>query len=303
MLWVSVAKKLEILVLSRKRSLYSTRRLREEGERAGHRVTVVDPLKCVLRFEGGVPSLLLRGRTFPRPHVAVPRVGTSGTAYAISVVRHLDLMGVPLLNSHEPIASAKNKLGCLQLLTSRGIEIPDTLMSRYPRDLGRLIRLVGGPPLILKLLRGTQGTGVVYAESGASVESMLETLWSLGEDILLQQFIAEAKGRDIRTLVVDGKVRAAMRRVARPGEFRANLHRGGTGERVRLSRSAERTAVRAARALGLDVAGVDMLEAADGPKVIEVNASPGFQGLEATTGVNVARHIVGAAVRAARRKR
>jgi ribosomal protein S6--L-glutamate ligase len=290
----------KILVLSRKRTLYSTRRLKEEGERAGHEVEVLDPLKCVLLVQGGAPSLWVRGRPHPPPDVAIPRIGTAGTAYSIGVVRHLDLMKVPLLNSHGPIARAKNKLGCLQLLVSKGIPIPDTLMSRYPRKLDRLMRLVGGPPLIMKLLRGTQGTGVIFAESRASVESMLETIWSLGEDILLQRFIVESKGRDIRALVVGGEVRAAMRRIGREGEFRSNIHRGGVGEKVALPREYARLAARAAEAVGLDVAGVDILESSEGPMVIEVNASPGFQGLEAATGENVAKMFIQAAVRKAR---
>jgi ribosomal protein S6--L-glutamate ligase len=293
----------KILVLSRKRSLYSTRRLREEGEKRRHQVDVVDPLKCVLLLRDGAPDMLLAGRPFPRPDVALPRIGTTGTAYSIAVVRQLDLMKVPLVNTHGPIARAKNKLGCLQLLASKGIRVPDTLISRYPRDLDRLMKLVGGPPLIMKLLRGTQGTGVIFAESRASVESMLETIWSLGEDILLQRFIAESKGRDIRALVIGGEVRAAMRRIGPEGEFRSNIHRGGVGEKVRLPREYERLASRAVGAVGLDLAGVDILESAGGPMVIEVNASPGFEGLEEATGENVAGMFIEAAVGAARRRR
>lgn len=293
---------MRILVLSRKRALYSTRRLREEGERLGHEVDIVDPLKCVLLLNTGSPSMLVRGRALPRPDVVIPRIGTTGTAYSIAVVRHFDLMRVPLVNGHGPIARAKNKLGCLQLLASRGIRIPETLISRYPRNLDKLMRLVSGPPLIMKLLRGTQGTGVIFAESRASVESMLETIWSLGEDIMLQRFVAESKGRDVRALVIDGRARAAMRRIGREGEFRSNIHRGGVGQAVALPKDYERAAVAAVRAVGLDLAGVDLLESAEGPMVIEVNSSPGFQGLEAATGKNIAGMIVRAAIRTARRK-
>ena len=180
--------------------------------------------------------------------------------------------------------------------------VPDTLMSRYPRDLDKMMKLVSGPPLIMKLLRGTQGTGVIFAESKASVESMLETIWSLGEDIMIQRFIAESKGKDIRVLVIDGKVRAAMRRIAAEGEFRSNIHRGGTGEPVKLTSACERIAVRAAAAAGLQLAGVDILESSSGPMVIEVNASPGFEGLEEATKRNIAKLFVEAAVRAARKK-
>ena len=228
---------MRILVLSRKRSLYSTRRLREEGERRGHTVEVADPLKCVLLMKDGEASILVSGRRLKPPAAILPRIGTAGTEYSISVIRHFELMGVPVVNGHEAVGRAKNKLGCLQHLAARGVPVPDTLISRYPRDLDRLMKLLGGPPVIMKLLRGTQGTGVIYAESKASVESMLETIWSLGEDILVQRFIAESKGKDVRVLVIGGKVRAAMRRIAREGEFRSNIHRGAVGEPVVLSKT------------------------------------------------------------------
>lgn len=294
--------RVRILVLSRKRTLYTTGRLREEGERLGHRVDVVDPLRCVLLLKRDGPAILAGGRTLARPQTVIPRVGTAGTDYSIAVVRHLELMGVPVLNGADAIGRAKHKLGCLQTLAARGLPVPDTLIARYPRDLDRLIKLLGGPPLILKLLRGTQGTGVIFAENRASVESVLETIWSLGEDILLQRFIAESKGRDVRALVVDGRVRASMRRIGAPGEFRSNIHRGGVGEPVKLDKAFQRIAVAAARAVGLRAAGVDMLETAGGPVVLEVNASPGFEGLEKATGINAARILVQAAVAAGRRK-
>lgn len=293
---------MKILVLSRKRSLYSTKRLREEGKVLGHEIEVADPLKCVLRLSEGQASLFVGGRTLRRPHAVLPRIGTTGTTYSIAVVRHFELMGVPVVNRSSAIEQAKNKLACLQVLAARGIPVPDTLMSRYPRNLDKLMKLVSGPPLILKLLRGTQGTGVIFAESKASVESMLETIWSLGEDIMIQRFVAESKGKDIRALVIGGEVCAAMRRIGAEGEFRSNIHRGGVGEPVKLTRAYERTAVRAAAAAGLALAGVDILESSQGPMVIEVNASPGFEGLEAATGKNVARMFVEAAVRAARRR-
>jgi len=290
----------KILILSRKRSLYSTRRLREEGQKLGHEVDVVDPLKIVLRLSNGEPSMLVGARTLQPPRSVLPRIGTAGTMYSIAVVRHFELMGVPVVNRASAIEQAKNKLACLQVLARKGIPVPDTLMSRYPRDLDKLMKLVAGPPLILKLLRGTQGTGVIFAESKASVESMLETIWSLGEDIMIQRFIAESKGKDIRVLVIDGEVRAAMRRIGAEGEFRSNIHRGGVGEPVKLSKEYERVAVKAASAAGLQLAGVDILESSSGPMVIEVNASPGFEGLEEATKRNIAKMFVEAAVRTAR---
>ena len=291
---------MKILILSRKRSLYSTKRLREEGGKLGHQVDVVDPLKIVLRLSEGNPSMLVGGRALQPPRAVLPRIGTAGTIYSIAVVRHFELMGVPVVNRASAIEQAKNKLACLQILAQKGVPVPDTLMSRYPRDLDKLMKLVSGPPLILKLLRGTQGTGVIFAESKASVESMLETIWSLGEDIMIQRFIAESKGKDIRVLVIDGEVRAAMRRIGPEGEFRSNIHRGGVGEPVKLSKAYERVAVKAASAAGLQLAGVDILESAAGPMVIEVNASPGFEGLEEATKRNIAKMFIEAAARTAR---
>jgi ribosomal protein S6--L-glutamate ligase len=293
----------KILILSRKRSLYSTRRLREEGRSLGHEVDIADPLKCVLRLSHGDPSMLVGIRTLKEPDAVLPRIGTAGTTYSIAVVRHFELMGVPVVNAASAIEIAKNKLSCLQQLAKKGVPVPDTLISRYPRDLDKMMKLVGGPPLILKLLRGTQGTGVIFAESKASVESMLETIWSLGEDIMIQRFIAESRGKDIRVLVINGEVRAAMRRIGPEGEFRSNIHRGGTGEAVQLTKTFERIAVRAAQAAGLALAGVDVLESSSGPMVIEVNASPGFEGLEAATKKNIAKLFVEAAVKAARKRK
>jgi len=244
--------------------------------------------------------MLVGGRALQPPRAVLPRIGTAGTIYSIAVVRHFELMDIPVVNRASAIEQAKNKLACLQILAQKGVPVPDTLMSRYPRDLDKLMKLVSGPPLILKLLRGTQGTGVIFAETKASVESMLETIWSLGEDIMIQRFIAESKGKDIRVLVIDGEVRAAMRRIGAEGEFRSNIHRGGTGEPVKLTKVYERIAVRAAAAAGLQLAGVDILEASSGPMVIEVNASPGFEGLEEATKRNIAKMFVEAAVRAAR---
>lgn len=294
---------MKIAVMSRKKRLYSTKRLVEEAEKLGHDATVVDPLKCVLLISSGHPQLLYGGREMPAADVAIPRIGTFATAYSIAVVRHFEMLKVPCVNESGPIARARNKLGCLQLLASKGIRVPDTLISRYPRNLDKMIDKVGGTPVILKLLRGTQGTGVIFAESQASVESMLETIWSLGEDIMLQRFIAESKGRDIRALVIDGEVRACMRRIGREGEFRSNIHRGGMGEKLRLPKEYEEAAVAATRAVGLDLAGVDILESDGGPLVIEVNSSPGFQGLEAATGENVAKLIVDHAAKLAKSRK
>lgn len=291
---------MKILILSRKRSLYTTHRLRKEIQRLGHDAVILDPLKLVLHLSAGGPRVSLGWREVTGVDAIIPRVGTFGTWYSITVVRHFALMGVPSVNDADAITHSRDKFGCLQILSRRGIRVPDTVMSRYPKHLDRLLPQVGGTPVIMKLLRGTQGTGVIFAESATSVESMLETIWSLGEDIMLQRYVRESRNRDIRVLVIDGKVRCAMRRVGREGEFRSNIHRGGRGEAVKLPAAYERTAVRAAQAVGLRLAGVDLLESDDGPMVIEVNSSPGFQGLEAATGENVASMIARYAVKLAR---
>jgi ribosomal protein S6--L-glutamate ligase len=291
---------MRIVVLSRQRRLYSTYRLVEELGLLRHECIVLDPLKCVLQIESKHPKILYNGRVIKDVKAVIPRIGTFGTDYSIAVIRQFGILGVPCVNEHEAIARARNKFGCLQLLARRGIRVPDTLMSRYPRNLDKLIELVGGTPVIMKLLKGTQGTGVIFADSAASVESTLETIWSLGEDIMLQRFIRESKGRDLRVLVIDGKVVSAMRRIGREGEFRSNIHRGGVGEKVKLTREGEKAAVQATEATGLKLAGVDILESKDGPLVIEVNSSPGFQGLEAATAQNIARLIVKFAVKLGR---
>jgi ribosomal protein S6--L-glutamate ligase len=286
-----------ILVLSRKRSLYSTRRLREEGAKLGHEVEVADPTRCVLHVHGTHPEVLVNGRPSRAPGAVLPRVGTAGTAYAVAVVRQYELMGVRVLNASGAIERAKNKLACLQLLATKGVPVPDTLVARYPRNLEALLARVGKAPVILKLLRGTQGTGVMLSDTPAEAESILETLWSLGEDAMIQRFVSESRARDLRALVIDGRVRGAMCRIGREGEFRSNIHRGGIGHPVKLRPEYKRAAIRAASAIGLRLAGVDLLESAEGPLVIEVNASPGFEGLEEATGLNVARLFIRAAVR------
>ena len=231
--------------------------------------------------------------------VVIPRIGTFGTEYGISVVHQFELMGVPVVNDHLAIARAKDKLGCLQILASRALPVPPTVLTRYPRKLHDALRHLGGTPVVLKLLRGTQGTGVVLAESATGVESVLDAIWSLGEDIMIQKFIRESKGKDLRILVIGGEVVGAMRRTAREGEFRSNIHRGGTGTMVEPTPTLARLAIDATRIVGLDVAGVDLLESDEGPLLLEVNASPGFQGLEEATSIDVATRMIEYAVKMA----
>lgn len=293
-----------IAILSRKRSLYSTGRLIESARARGHDPVSLDPLRCDLVLRKNAPAILYGGpaRPLARPDVVLPRIGASITEHGLAVVNQFDMMGVPLVNNSQPIARSRDKLRSLQLLARADIDIPRTVMARRPSEVHRALEIVGGPPAILKLVRGTQGIGVILAETEQMMQQVLETFWSLGMNILIQEFIEESEGRDIRALVVGSRVVAAMRRQARIGEFRANMHRGGTGVAATLSEEYARAALRATRAMGLQVAGVDMLESRDGPKVMEINSSPGFEGLERCSGVDVAAAIIDYAVAFARRR-
>ena len=280
-------------ILSRKKSLYSTRRLIEAAKVRGYGSRVLDVLKCNLVLETGRPRLFHKGVEVEGLAVALPRIGASVTLHGLNVVRQLEAQGVPLVNNAAAIGCSRDKLRALQMLAGAGVDIPRTVLARGGGDVDLLVQQVGGLPAILKLIQGTQGVGVMIAHSKAEVESILSTMWNLGQEILLQEFIAESRGKDVRVLVVGSQVVGAMRREARTaGEFRSNLHRGGEGKPVVLDAVFAAAAVRAAQVLGLEVAGVDMLEARDGPKVMEVNSSPGFEGLEKATGLDIAAAIV-----------
>ena len=290
--------RLGVVVLSRNKRLYSTRRLVEAAKQLGHRPRVLDTLRCNMVLGRDRPRILYRGEEVLATdvHVAIPRIGASITGYGLAVVNQLDLMGVPVLASAIPIARSRDKLRALQLLSRFGIDIPRTVMCRYREEVPQAVDLVGGLPCIIKLIQGTQGSGVMIANTAAEVEGMLDTLWKLGQEILLQELVAESRGKDVRALVVGDRVVAAMRRTARAGEFRSNIHRGGVAEALSLDREYAEIAVKAARVMGLEVAGVDMLEARTGPKIMEVNSSPGFEGLEAATGADIASAYVQHAV-------
>ncbi len=281
-----------VAILSRKRSLYSTRRLVEAVKARGQRVLVLDTLRCNLILARGEPRMTYRGVALHNLDVVIPRIGASITGYGLAVVNQFDMMGVAVVNNSVPIARSRDKLRCLQLLARFGVDIPRTVMARDRSNIPRLLKDVGGLPAIVKLIRGTQGVGVMLASTLSELEGILATFSDLGQDIVLQEFISESRGRDIRALVVGERVVAAMRRRAKRGEFRSNLHRGGRGKGVKLARAYREAAVAAARIVGLEVAGVDMLETRDGPKVMEVNSSPGFEGLERATGVDIAGAII-----------
>src|SRR5512140_1620278 len=275
--------RLTVGILSRNKKLYSTRRLVEATRALGHDARVLDTLRCNLVLARDATRIFYRGEEVRDIGVVIPRIGASITGYGLSVVNQFDMMGVPILNNSIPIARARDKLRALQLLSRFGIDIPRTVMCRYREEVPLAVEQVGGLPCIMKLIQGTQGVGVLIASSMTEVEGMLDTLWTLGQEILLQELIAESRGKDVRALVIGGRVVAAMRRTAREGEFRSNIHRGGSAEAVELPREFAEAAVKAARVMGLEVAGVDMLEARSGPKIMEVNSSPGFEGLERAT--------------------
>jgi ribosomal protein S6--L-glutamate ligase len=296
------AERLGIVILSRNPRLHSTRRLVEAARALGHAPRVLDTLRCNMvvardrpRIFYGDEEVLATG-----VHVVIPRIGASITGYGLSVVNQFDLMGVPVVNAAIPIARSRDKLRALQLLSRFGIDIPRTVMCRYREEVEGAVRMVGGLPCIIKLIQGTQGVGVMIANTAAEVEGMLDTLWTLGQEILLQELVAESRGKDVRALVIGDRVVAAMRRTARAGDFRSNIHRGGVAEAISLEREYAEAAAKAARVMGLEVAGVDMLEARTGPKIMEVNSSPGFEGLEAASGVDIATLYVRHAVEFAR---
>ncbi len=283
---------MRIVVLSRQESLYSTRMLVDAGRRRGHDVEVMDTLQFDIRLSRRNPELFYQGRPIGPVDAVIPRIGASITFFGLAVVRQFEMMGVYCLNESQAIARSRDKLRCLQLLSRHDIGMPPTVYTRQADHLAACIDQVEGPPVVVKLLQGTQGIGVVLAESARAAESVIEAFHGLEQNILIQQFIKESNGADIRALVVGRKVVAAMKRKAVAGEFRSNLHRGGSAKKVRLAPEYRRTALAAARVLGLRVAGVDLIESNQGPMVMEVNSSPGLEGIQKTTGVDVAEAII-----------
>ncbi|HVU03002.1 MAG TPA: RimK family alpha-L-glutamate ligase [Polyangiaceae bacterium] len=284
---------MKIAILSRGPDLYSTRRIREACTKRGHPVRILNPLSFSLDLEQGRPALFYKEKPLDRYDAVIPRIGASVTAYGTAVVRQFEQMGVFCLASSQAIGASRDKLRSCQVLSRHRIGMPKTVVVRRPDGVLPAIMRMGGPPIVIKLHEGTQGIGVILADSTAIAQAIVETLQGPGgKNVLLQQFVSESRGRDIRAFVVGGRVVAAMRRVAKGDEFRSNVHRGGRVEAVELDGEYQRTAVQAAQILGLRVAGVDMLEGKDGPLVTEVNASPGLEGIERATSVDVADAIV-----------
>jgi len=292
-----------IAILSRNRNLYSTRRMMEAGLTAGHDMRVVDHVRCFMDITSDNPTVHYREEEFGPNHfdAVIPRIGSSVTFYGCSVVRQFEMMGVYCVNESVAITRARDKLRSLQLLSRRGVGIPVTSFANSPDDVQGLIREVGGAPLVIKLLEGTQGIGVVLAETRKAAESVIQAFMGINNAILVQEYIKEAGGSDIRAFVVGGRVIAAMKRQAPAGEFRSNLHRGGTATLVRLTQEERETAVRSAKVMGLNVCGVDILRSERGPLVMEVNASPGLRGIEEATGRDIAGLIIKFLERNARR--
>ena len=279
---------MKIAILSRSPDSYSTRALKEAGLKHGHHVKVLDTLKFSISVEEGQPGLFFQGKRFSTYDGIIPRIGASITFYGTAVVRQFEQMGVFTLNSSQSIMTSRDKLCSMQILSRHRIGLPANAFVRNKQDVLPAIERVGGAPVIIKLLEGTQGIGVILADTGSVAAAIIETLQSTKQNVLIQKFVSESKGRDVRAFVVGDRVVAAMRRRAQGQEFRSNLHRGGTTEMVKLDPDYEQTAVRATQILGLHVAGVDMLEGDQGPQIMEVNSSPGLEGIQTATGIDIA---------------
>ncbi|WP_397363917.1 30S ribosomal protein S6--L-glutamate ligase [Olleya sp. R77988] len=283
---------MNIVILSRNANLYSTDRLVEEGEQRGHKIEIIDPLKCDIIIETEKPTIYYKDRYLDYVDAIIPRIGASVTFYGCAVVRQFEMMNVFTTASSDAILRSRDKLKSLQRLSKAGIGMPKTVFTNYSRDVEEVIEHVGGVPVIIKLLEGTQGLGVVLAESKNAAESVLEAFNGLEARVIVQEYIKEAKGADLRALVVDGQVVGAMKRQGKEGEFRSNLHRGGSANIIKLSVDELKVAMKASKALKLPVCGVDMLQSSRGPLLLEVNSSPGLEGIEKATGRNIARSII-----------
>lgn len=283
---------MKLVILSRGPQLYSTRRIVEAGEKLGHEMLVVDHLKCNIEIEKKRPKVWYNHEYLENVDAIIPRIGASVTFYGTAVVRQFEMMGVFSAVGSEALVSSRDKLRSLQLLSRAGVGMPKTLFTNFSKDVKHIVDKVGGAPVVLKLLEGTQGLGVVLAETQNAANSVIEAFNGLEARIIVQEFIKEAGGADLRAFVVDGEVVGAMKRQGKEGEFRSNLHRGGSASIIELSEEERQTALASAEAMGLGVAGVDMLQSKNGPLVLEVNSSPGLEGIEKATGTDIATKII-----------
>lgn len=297
---------MRIAILTRNKNLHSIRRLLQEARKAGVQCDCINPLECQLVVDGKQTRILVGPNPIPQYDAVLPRIGASITDYGLAVVKQFEALGTFVVNSSRSIAESRDKMRSLQVLTQAGLRVPSTVLTRSQRGIKTAIQAVKGMPVVLKVLKGTQGVGVMIVHTPVSLGSVMDTLHGLEQDVIMQQFIAEGAGRDYRAFVVGDKVIAAMMRTAPEGEFRSNIHRGGEGRLVKLPRAYQTAAIKAARNLGLEVAGVDLMESNLGPMIIEVNSSPGFEGIEHATGLNIAasimKHVVTCARKADRKK-
>ena len=283
---------MNIFILSRNKNLYSTSRLVEAGNKLGHNVRVVDYMRCYMNITSRKPTIFYGGESLGKVDSVIPRIGASNTFYGTAVVKQFEMMDSYCVNTSDAIANSRDKLRSLQILAEAGINMPITGFASHTKDIEGVIESVGSTPLIMKLLQGTQGQGIVLAETRKAAESVMSAFRQLDADIMVQEFIKESGGTDIRAFVVGDEVVASMKRIAPEGEFRSNVHRGGTMEKVQLTSEEENMAVNASRILGLSIAGVDLMRSNRGPLILEVNSSPGLQGIESCSGVDVAEKII-----------
>jgi len=283
---------MKVGILSLGPQLYSTQRLVEAGRERGHEMRTINYLRCYMDITARRPMVMYQGRALQGYDAVIPRIGASRTFYGTAVVRQFEMMNVFTAVESQAISRSRDKLRSLQILARAGVDMPVTSFAHHTKDSSDLIEIVGGAPLVIKLLEGTQGLGVVLAETKKAAQSVIEAFRGLDANILVQQFVKEAKGEDVRAFVIGRRVVAAMRRQAPPGEFRSNLHRGGIAEATKLTPTERKTAIKAASTLGLKIAGVDMLRSEHGPLVLEVNSSPGLEGIEGASGKDVAAEII-----------
>lgn len=283
---------MKIVVLSRNPRIYSTHRLVQAARKRGHLVRVINPLRCFMNITSSNPMVHYRDEALNDVDAIIPRIGASVTFYGTAILRQFEMMGTYSLNESTSITRSRDKLRCLQILSRSGIGLPVTGFAHSTKMSAKLIEMVGGAPCVIKLIEGTQGKGVILADTSKGAESVIDGLAQMDAHFLVQQFIPESNGCDIRALVIGDKVVASMKRVAKEGEFRANLHRGGTAEPVKLTPAEQDMAIKAAKALGLSFAGVDLLRSKEGPLIIEVNSSPGLQGIERTTELDIATMVI-----------
>ena len=283
---------MKIAILSRNRNLYSTKRLVEAAETRGHEALLLDHMKCVLVIEQGRPHIYYGGKEVTGVNAVIPRIGASATFYGSAVVRQFEMMKIFTAVESQALVRSRDKLRSLQILARAGLGMPKTAFCNQPKDIDNVIQTIGGAPCVVKLLEGTQGIGVILAENQKAATSVIEAFLKLNASLLVQEFIKEAKGADIRVFIVDGQIVGAMKRQAKEGEFRSNLHRGGTAKVIQLSAEERATAIKSVKKLGLGIAGVDLLQSERGPLVMEVNSSPGLEGIEGATGIDIAGKII-----------